>query len=184
MIDPLGPLVVTQRSAEITIGTLALYQKGYSWNESSKLVAQAFDQVDANIDRMRTLRPADGIQELLFNLKRRGFSLALATSDERRDTEAMLSSLCMEGIFDKVLCAGEVNSPKPNAESILAICRQLSIDPKETIFVGDSMADMIMGKNAGIALTIGVLQSGVTPREELEKAADIVIDSFGELKSY
>jgi len=47
-IDPRGPCPVSPRSDEIVIGTMALYQHGYPWDESKLLVAQAFDEADAN----------------------------------------------------------------------------------------------------------------------------------------
>jgi phosphoglycolate phosphatase-like HAD superfamily hydrolase len=50
--------------------------------------------------------------------------------------------------------------------------------------VGDSVADMMTGKRAEVALTIGILEGGVTPREELEKVADIVVDSIQDLKFF
>jgi len=35
-IDPRGPCPVSPRSDEIIIGTMALYQNGYPWDESSE----------------------------------------------------------------------------------------------------------------------------------------------------
>jgi len=183
-IDPRGPCPVSPRSDEIIIGTMALYQNGYPWGESKQWVTQAFDQADANSNRMELLKPVRGIQAILSRLKGMGFSLALATSDERKDTEAMLFSLDMESLFDIVLCGGEVNFPKPHPETVLTICRQLSISPKETVFIGDTITDMMMGKRAGVALTIGILEGGVTPREELEKVADIVVESIRDLNFF
>jgi phosphoglycolate phosphatase len=90
----------------------------------------------------------------------------------------------MEGLFDTILCAGEVNLPKPHPETIFSICRQLGINPQEAVMVGDSVADMMSGKRAGVALTIGILEGGVTPREELEKVADLVVDSIRDLKFF
>mgnify|MGYP001042931172 FL=1 len=104
-----------------------------------------------------------------------------ATNDERKDTEVILQHLGMESLFDIILCAGEVNPPKPHPETILTICRQLSVTPQETIVIGDTVTDMIMGRKAGVALTVGILEGGVTPREELEKVADIVVNSIKEL---
>jgi len=43
---------------------------------------------------------------------------------------------------------------------------------------------MMMGKRAGVAITIGIVEGGVTSREELEKVADIVIDSIHELNFF
>jgi phosphoglycolate phosphatase-like HAD superfamily hydrolase len=50
--------------------------------------------------------------------------------------------------------------------------------------VGDSVADMMTGKRAGVALTVGILEGGVTPREELERVADLVVDSILDLKFF
>jgi phosphoglycolate phosphatase len=183
-VDPRGPCPVSPRSDEIIIGTMALYQYGYPWDESKQWVAQAFDEADADGDWREKVVPVKGIQTFLSRLRRDGFYTALATSDERKDTEAILSHLGMNGLFDIILCGGEVNPPKPHPETIFTICRKLSVHLYEAVMVGDSVTDMTMGKRAGVALTIGILEGGVTPREELEKVADIVVDSIRELKFY
>ena len=180
-IDPRGPCPVSPRSEEIVIGTMTLYQKGYPWDESKQWVMEAFDQADVTTDRKTLLRPVDGIQNLLRRLKRDGLYLALATSDERRDTEVVLSSLGLETLFDALVCAGEVDAPKPDPEAILTLCNRFSIPPGETIFIGDTVTDMIMGKRAQVALTIGIVEGGVTPRDELERVADVVFDSIRDL---
>jgi phosphoglycolate phosphatase len=183
-VDPRGPCPVSPRSDEVIIGTMALYQHGYPWDESKSMVAQAFDEADADGDWRENVVPIKGVQTFLSRLKRDGVYTALATNDERKDTEAILSHLGMDGLFDIILCAGEVNPPKPHPETILTICRKLSVPPQEVVMVGDSVTDMMMGKRAGVALTIGILEGGVTPREELEKVADLVVHSICDLKFY
>jgi phosphoglycolate phosphatase len=183
-VDPRGPCPVSPRGDEIIIGTMALYQHGYPWDESKQWVAQAFNEADAASDWREKVVPVNGIQTFLSRLRKDGFYIALATNDERKDTEAIISHLGMSGLFDMVLCAGEVNPSKPHPETILTICRKLSIEPHETVMVGDSVTDMMMGKRAGVALTVGILEGGVTPREELEKVADLVVNSIHELKFY
>lgn len=181
-VDPRGPCPVSPRPDEIVIGTMALYQHGYPWDESKQWVSQAFDEADADGDWRKNVVPIQGIQPFLSALKEDGFLIALATNDERKDTEAILSHLGMEGLFDIILCRGEVHPPKPHPETVFTICRKLSIPPHETVMVGDSVTDMMMGKRAGAALTVGILEGGVTPREELEKVADLVVQSIRDLK--
>jgi phosphoglycolate phosphatase len=183
-VDPRGPCPVAPRSEEIVMGTMVLYQQGIPWDESRELVARAFDEADADTDRKKLFKPVDGVQTLLHRLKDQGFRLAIATSDERRDTEAVLSVLDLGGLFDMVLCSGEYDLPKPHPEAILNICRGLSIPPGESAFIGDTVTDMIMGKKAGVTLTIGIVEGGVTPREELEKVADVVFDSLHEMRFF
>ncbi len=180
-VDPRGPCPVSPRADEIIIGAMALYQHGYPWDESKQWVAQAFDEADGEGDWREKVVPIKGIQTFLANRKKDGFYIALATNDERKDTEAILSHLGMKGLFDVVLCAGEVDPPKPHPETIFAICRKLSASVQEAVMVGDSVTDMMMGKRAGVALTIGIVEGGVTPREELEKVADLVVNSIQEL---
>jgi phosphoglycolate phosphatase len=181
-VDPRGPCPVSPRSDEIIIGTMALYQHGYHWDEAKQWVAQAFDEADMDGDWRQTVVPIKGIQTFLAQLKKDGFYTALATNDERKDTEAILNHLGIDGLFDMVLCWGEVSPPKPDPETILNICRKLSVPPNETVMVGDSVTDMMMGRRAGVALTIGILEGGVTPKDELEKTADLVVPSILDLK--
>ena len=183
-VDPRGPCPVSPRGDEVIIGTMALYQHGFPWDESKLWVAQAFDEADADGDWREKVVPVKGIQTFLSRLRGNGFYTVLATSDERRDTEAILNYLGMEGLFDIILCAGEIDPPKPHPETIFTICRKLSVHPYEAVMVGDSVTDMMMGKKAGVALTIGILEGGVTPKEELEKVADLVVNSIYDLKFY
>jgi len=183
-VDPRGPCPVSPRSDEIIIGTMALYQHGYHWDEAKQWVAKAFDEADSDGDWRKNVVPIKGIQAFLTKLKKDGFLTALATNDERKDTEAILNHLGIDGLFDMILCWGEVNPPKPHPETIFTICRKLSVHPHEAVMVGDSVTDMMMGKRAGVALTIGILEGGVTPKEELEKVADLVVDSIQDLKFY
>ena len=183
-IDPRGPGPVSPRAEEIVIGTVMLYQRGIPWDEAKRVVARAFDEADAITDRIAISKAVDGIHSFLTRLKREGFFLALATNDERRDTEAVLASLNLANLFDAIICAGEIHPPKPHPEIVFAICRQLSIPPGETVFVGDTVGDMMAGKEAGVALTIGVLEGGITPREELEKVADAVVDSIRDIIAF
>jgi len=183
-VDPRGPCPVSPRSDEIIIGTMALYQHGFPWDESKQWVSQAFDEADAEGDWREKVVLIKGVQTFLSRLKRDGVYTALATNDERKDTEAILNHLGMKDLFDIILCAGEVEPPKPHPETILTICRRLAITPHEAVMVGDSVTDMMMGKRAGVALTIGILEGGVTPKEELEKVADLVVHSIQDLKFY
>jgi len=183
-VDPRGPCPVSPRSDEIVIGTMVLYQRGYPWDEARQWVTRAFDQADADSDWRKKVVSIKGIHPFLSRLREDGFHTALATSDERKDTEAILSHLGMDGLFDIVLCSGDVSPPKPHPETILTICRRLSVRPDEAVMVGDSVTDMMMGKRAGVALTVGILEGGVTPRDELEKVADLVVDSIRDLRFF
>jgi len=139
------------------------------------------ERADSLRDYRRELKPVIGMKETLKGLKEDGFLLALATCDVRNQTEEILRILGITHLFDLILSAEEVSHPKPHPHMVLTICKQLNIPPAETILVGDTEGDMTMGKKAGIALTVGVLEGGITPRAALEEVADVVIDSLSEI---
>jgi phosphoglycolate phosphatase len=182
-IDPRGPCVSAPHSEETLIAATVLYQNGYPWNEAKHAVERALEKADSLRDYRRDLKPVVGMRETLEGLKDRGLLLALATCDLRGQTEEILRILGIAHLFDSVLSAEEVSHPKPHPQMVMTICEQLNTPPSETILVGDTEGDMTMGKNAGIALTVGVLEGGITPRAEMEKVADVVIDSLSEIQT-
>lgn len=80
-----------------------------------------------------------------------------------------------------VVCGDDAGSmPKPHPHNVLSICRTLDIDPKDAVVVGDTLADMIMGRSAKLGTTVGVL-SGVCNINELRPHADHIVRDVGEL---
>lgn len=182
-IDPRGPCVSAPHSEERLIAATVLYQNGYPWNEAKHAVERALQRANSLRDYRRDLKPMVGMKETLERLKDRGLLLALATCDLRGQTDEILRILGIAHLFDSVLSAEEVSHPKPHPQMVLTICKRLDIPPGETILVGDTEADMTMGKKAGVALTVGTLEGGITPRVEMEKVADVVIDSLSEIQT-
>ena len=182
-IDPRGPCVSAPHSEEALIAATVLYQNGYPWNEAKQAVERALERADSLRDYRRDLKPVVGMKETLKKLKDRGLLLALATCDVRNQTEEILRILGIAHLFDVILSAEEVSHPKPHPQMVLTICGRLNVPPGETILVGDTEVDMAMGRKAGIALTVGVLEGGITPRAEMEMVADVVIDSLAEIRS-
>ncbi|MFQ5840980.1 MAG: HAD family hydrolase [Thermodesulfobacteriota bacterium] len=181
LIDPRGPCVSAPQSEETLIAATVLYQNGYPWNEAKQAVERALERADSLRNYSRDLKPVMGMREILKGLKDSGFLLALATCDLRNQTEEILRILGISHLFDLILSAEEVSHPKPHPQMVLTICKRLNTSPAETILVGDTEGDMTMGKKAGIALTVGVLEGGITPRAKMEEVADVVIDSLSEI---
>jgi phosphoglycolate phosphatase len=181
-IDPRGPCVSAPHAEEALIAAAVLYQNGYPWNEAKQAVERALDRADSLRDYRRNLKPVMGMKQTLERLKERGLLLALATCDARKQTEEILRILGISTLFDVILSAEEVSHPKPHPEMVLTICKRLKVPCSETILVGDTEGDMAMGRRAGIALTVGVLEGGITPRAQMEEVADVVIDSLSEIR--
>jgi phosphoglycolate phosphatase len=63
---------------------------------------------------------------------------------------------------------------------VLGLCARLGVPPGRTVMVGDSAADLAMGRAAGVARCYGVL-TGTGSREDLAPLADEVLESVGDL---
>lgn len=65
----------------------------------------------------------------------------------------------------------------------LLACRELGLPPSEAVVIGDSNADMQMGKRAGAVMTIGVAEEYGEDAQEASylRDADVIIAGYGEL---
>jgi len=85
--------------------------------------------------------------------------------------------------FQYVITALDTRDPKPSPEALIKCAKQLDIQMCECVVVGDSVADIKAGKNAG-AKTVAVL-SGIFSREELEREKpDLILESVNKLPDF
>jgi phosphoglycolate phosphatase len=106
--------------------------------------------------------------------------VAVATSDDRAPTEATLAGLGIDALVDAIVCADDGLPVKPAPDAVLHLCQLLGVGPARTAVIGDSQADVAMGRAAGAGLVIGVL-SGVGVHDELEPFADAIVSSIADL---
>lgn len=125
----------------------------------------------------RALKPIGNLVSMFNQLKARGLLVGVVTSDSRLPTLAALEILGIDGMLDFVATADDF-AWKPAPDSLYHFAKMYQVNPKEVIYVGDSLVDMLYGKYAGA--TIAVL-TGNTQRELLEKDATVVIDSIEKL---
>ncbi len=91
-----------------------------------------------------------GIPEMLTLLSERDLFLGIVTSRTYEELEEIGDLMKILHIFSSVITSDLVKQPKPNPESILTILNKFQLDPKETVYVGDSKVDMLTAKSAGI----------------------------------
>lgn len=131
-------------------------------------------------DPVGLAHPVTNLPALLDRLRPTVGTFAVATSDDRDPTERTLAALGISDRFAALVCADDGIRTKPSPDPVLHLCRALGVPPDRTAVVGDSPADLLMGRGAGAARSIAVL-TGVGDRESLEPYADAVIGSIAEL---
>jgi pyrophosphatase PpaX len=120
----------------------------------------------ANHDRMVTIYP--GVLEAMRQVKARGATTGLVTSKNQQGAVRGLRLVGLNELIDVMVCADDVENPKPHPEPVERAVRLLGADPTATVYIGDSIHDMRSGRAAGVK-TAAVLW-GPFGREHLEHA--------------
>jgi pyrophosphatase PpaX len=106
-----------------------------------------------------------GILETVLAVRRAGCRTGLVTSKNRHGAVRGLTCVGLEETFDVLVCADDVERPKPHPEPVHRALDQLGADAVSTVFVGDSVHDMAAGRAAGVAT--GAVLWGPFDREDL-----------------
>lgn len=123
--------------------------------------------------------PYPGVREALDSLGQHA-RLGVVTNKVSRLTAPLLDALNLARYFGVVVCSDTVGVFKPAAAAALHACASLGVAPAQTLFVGDSTADVQCARAAGcdvVCVRYGYT-GGIAP-EDL--GADRLIDSLANL---
>jgi pyrophosphatase PpaX len=90
------------------------------------------------------------INDLLLLLKKEGYKLGIVTGKASRSLLISLERLSMNDLFDVIITGDDVNKPKPHPEGVNKALAQLNIKNTDAVFLGDSDADILAGKQANV----------------------------------
>lgn len=91
-----------------------------------------------------------GVRETLAFLKEKGVLLALFTGKGKRTTLVTLTALGLADYFQMLVTGDDVENHKPSADGIRKVLAAWSLPPEEVLMVGDSAADVIAARGAGV----------------------------------
>jgi phosphoglycolate phosphatase len=106
-----------------------------------------------------------GIPELLVRLREAGVRMAVLSNKPHDFTVQCVDHFLPGGTFDVVLGAGGRFAHKPDPAGALQIAKDLALDPRQCVYVGDTDTDMQTATRAGMR-PVGVLW-GMRGRDEL-----------------
>jgi len=179
-VDLRGPLAKAPRKEDITVGATALWPLGYRWHEAMEAARKLYKEADRLQETRYIPILFEGAAEALMALKRAGLRLGIATNGSGEAAKGLMAVHGLEGLFEVYVGADMVNEGKPDPEMILLSCEMAGIPPAETVYVGDSPADMMAGRSArcGAVIAVNHLEDG-----ELTRLADIATESVANLRA-
>lgn len=110
----------------------------------------------------------EGIEDTLEKLKTLGIATGVVTSKTDEGVLDGFTPFGLDHYFSAIVTASQTTKHKPHPEPLLACMEKMDLQPKDTIYVGDSIFDYQCAQEAGTAF--GVALWGAKSREDFEGA--------------
>ncbi|MHB1125406.1 MAG: HAD family hydrolase [Bacillota bacterium] len=121
-----------------------------------------------------------GTAETLELLQQKGMRLGIVTSKGKPGTMRTLDFAGMSRWLDVVITADDVVRHKPEPDPILKALEILGATQEETVYVGDSVFDLVAGQRAGVKI-VGVTWGAATAEELSTHNPDLLANTWEEL---
>ena len=119
--------------------------------------------------------------DLLAEVAGHGVQVVLATSSKEEDLDTLLDALgAEEGVISEIVHGDMVGSSKPAPDIFAVALDNLSLDPEQTMVVGDTRWDIEAAAKIGLDV-VTVLTGGWTRRDLTDAGAVAVYDNVAEL---
>ena len=116
---------------------------------SSELLNQFCEaQRDAVVEN---LRPRRDCAKTLKALRHGGYRLGIVSNIDNEWIEPIREKWELDLLVDEILSSEQASSCKPDPSIFLQACRMISVKPQESLFVGDSFSNDVIGsRNVGM----------------------------------
>ncbi len=179
---------------EISFEDIQAYKEKGGLNNDWDTVQAILKDNDTDIDRQIIISEFDKIylggaidneklivkRNLLDNLSKK-YKLGIVTGRPKRDADYTIDKFGLRKYFPAIITLDDVKLGKPDKEGILRAIKLLGA--KKTVYFGDTVDDILAGKNAGIP-SVGILPPQYfanTSRILKEKGASIILDNINKL---
>ncbi len=125
-------------------------------------------------------KPFNGIPETIYEFRNNGFKTGIVTSKRMEMLKRGLKLLNLENSFDVLIAAEDTKEHKPSPEPLICACERLNVKPCNTLYVGDSVFDILCAKNAGVK-SCGVGYTLTETDKLYEAGMDFLVDDIPHL---
>lgn len=142
-------------------------RKAMDSREVELCVDAVYDHYDLDALSRWSIRP--GVKQTLHYLKgERRTQLGLVTNVGKQTISQAIARFGLSDLFDAIVTRNDVELMKPSGEGIQRALRELKVSKQTALFVGDSVADILAAKDAGIS--VAIIQGGESAPTSLAAA--------------
>lgn len=145
-----GLAPITREEIIPHMGTTLQHQmKVFSGLEDADVLVKSYRSYNA-VHHDELIRSFPHVNETMEELSRRGIKMGIVTTKIRPSTLKALEMFDLLKYMDTIVTVSDVTEPKPHPEPVLTAVRNLGVDPRKTLMVGDSTVDIQSAKAAGV----------------------------------
>jgi len=177
-VDENGPLSKAPRKEDVIVAATAIWLCGLNWFKAKEVAAKVYSEADEQQLKGKfkaALLP--GVLEALMEMRKAGLLMGIATNGSGEYAKNLMEANGIGDLFSVYVGSDMVNEGKPEPDMIIEACSRLSIDPSETVYVGDELVDAIAATRAGCR---GVII--VSRKTDVSKYTQLVANSVADIQ--
>lgn len=178
-VDLKGPLAIGTMVESQYIVACKLYEGGMPWNVAIIHAKESIEYANKLQNDSASIQPIDGIDECLATLKQHDISLGVLTADDTDKAWHHLKKIGVAHYFDFVIGSDQVANGKPYPDMAMLAKERYGVTLSEAMMIGDTNADMQLGKNARMKLSVGIVPS--SQEDAHLEDADYIIRHYKQL---
>lgn len=164
----LAALPESDLRSEVSAGSAGLIGKGFgvkSFDTEFDILKLQFLQLYEEREHKQS-ELFGGIDFVLDSLELMNIPWGVVTNKPARFAVPLVERLGLDQRACCLVTPDDVLEPKPDPSSVILACVQENAEPSRTLFIGDSHADILAGKNAGtktLTALYGYIPEGIDP---------------------
>ncbi len=134
---------------------------------------------DIELSTISRSKPYPGVRELLDELKSKGYLIGLLSRGHRKYVTKTMNKFDLLGYFNAVEAYDDhpVGEQKPNPIAMEYLAKDLGIETKDILYIGDALTDYLCARDSGAGFI------GVSQNEHNRRCWDSVKEDVEVLKS-
>ena len=178
-----GPILAASGSTMKTLSAGVLYTaQGLPWHQAEKVAIDTIRAIFGPPLSDEEIKPLGNVKGTIRALHEAGIAIAVATADNRHITEHCLQVLGIDQDVDLVMCGDDPLPQKPDPGVLAWIGSELDLEPGKLLMVGDTVNDLLTGRNGKAAGCIGISPNGSNGAEVLAPYADVILTTIDEIR--
>ncbi|MDF2872402.1 MAG: hypothetical protein K0R05_3977 [Anaerocolumna sp.] len=151
------------------------------------LIPHSLEEIKAEWNEMAWKKYAEevplkeGVLSVLKELKNRGISMGIATSNSKELVELVIGKLGVSEYFKSIRTSCEVAKGKPSPDIYQLVAKDLEAEPAECLVFEDIIAGIMAGKSAGMKVCSVYDKKSEGDTKKKQELSDYYIHTFSEL---